>query len=176
VNSSLPQPDETPSRRQLARQFGGLLVAIALFALLLAPLASGEEGRAALAAAALVSLATAAAGLSIASLPALSGYVVVAPLVSAAARMFPLLAFCLVAHETGGRLAAGGVVYYVLAFYMLILALETWWAVGSVSTRVPPRVSTRVSPRVSPRVAHVSGGRSAGHRPHAAAWPQAGSR
>lgn len=48
-------------------------------------------------------------------------------------RMGLSLAACLAVHFSGGALSAGGYVYFVLIFYLLVLPLETAWDVARIS-------------------------------------------
>jgi hypothetical protein len=51
---------------------------------------------------------------------------------------FPLIA-CATAYFSGSRLADAGFVYFVLAFYLIVLPLETLFSVLRVQ---PPRTTT----------------------------------
>ena len=56
-------------------------------------------------------------------------------LVSMFLRMGIPLAFCLVIQIQEGPLAEAGIVYCVLVFYLVVLAVETWFAMRDVEYR-----------------------------------------
>jgi hypothetical protein len=104
-----------------------LLLALVSAWVLVAPLSfwlGGMLGIAAAAMAAAVCLAAAAAALAIGELSELSSGPMVGLLLAMAVRSgFPLL-FAVVVHLHGGVLKAAGLVYDVVLFYLLALAVE----------------------------------------------------
>ena len=122
-----------------------MLFALLLFAaLLLAPFAighTGSRGPLGLAVAAVVCLVSGIAAEAVSSLLARIGNPLGGTMAGMAIRMFPPLAICVALAATGqtGRQHLYFIVY-LLAFYLLMLAAETWMAVKRVAgTSTTPR-------------------------------------
>jgi hypothetical protein len=89
--------------------------------------------------AALVVFASSAIASGVGDLFCQGGQIIPGVLVAMLFRMaFPLVA-CATAYFSGSRLANAGFVYFVLAFYLIVLPLETWLSVLRIQ---PPRSTT----------------------------------
>jgi len=94
----------------------------------------GLLGLAAAGVAALVcALGSAAAAIAASRLSA-TGQNVSATLLAMMLRMALPLAFCMIIYLQGGPLADAGLVLYLLVFYMVALAADTWQALGRVKS------------------------------------------
>jgi hypothetical protein len=115
---------------------------VLLFALLIAPLAAGKSGSGSLAGLALAAATCLLTGWAAESLACwLHGRVMplAVMLLSMAIRMVPPLGICvaLAALGAGGR-AHLAFIAYLLTFYLVTLALETWLAVGRLAQTATP--------------------------------------
>jgi len=138
-------PDLPNAESLLSRttSYGAMQVA-ALFigALLLAPigcLVAGSLGAIAAVLAAAICAMGAVGGHAVALLVADSvegpQRAMVRPVVGMLLRMGVPLAFAIVVYLQGGPLAEAGLVYYLLAFYMIALAVEIWQSTVAVNER-----------------------------------------
>jgi hypothetical protein len=121
-----------------------LFALLLLAALLLAPFSfghSGSRGPLGLAVASLVCLFSGLAAEAVSALLTRAGNPLGGTMVGMAIRMFPPLAIC-VALATTGQSGRQHIyfIFYLLAFYMVMLAAETWIAVRrAASTSTTPR-------------------------------------
>jgi hypothetical protein len=110
---------------------GRLLVVALVIVVALAvigPIGAARFGNAAWPAvgvAALVVFFASALGTAVAELARLARQPALATVGATMLRMGVALLACAVVHFSGGALSAGGFVYFVLAFYLLVLPLET---------------------------------------------------
>jgi hypothetical protein len=63
-----------------------------------------------------------------------SGQMLAGNLIGMMVRMAVPLGFCLFIYAQRGALARSGGILYVLVFYLIVLATETWMAVGRVNS------------------------------------------
>lgn len=71
-------------------------------------------------------------------------------------RMGLALMACLIVHFSGGRLAAGGYIYFLLAFYLIVLPLETALEVTKASCKAANHAVASSGAAVSSNAAVLS--------------------
>ena len=108
-----------------AALLGTVVIAVFVIVTPVALCASGPVGLAAAAAAAILCLTGTVAALTAGRLLRGPSRVLAAFMTGMAARMGVPLAFGLAIHLQGGPLAKGGLLYYLLVFYPVTLAVET---------------------------------------------------
>jgi hypothetical protein len=115
----------------------GVVAALLLAAVAVGSALDGAVGIQAAALAAIVCLSGSLLGLLIVNLARRRGQMLAGVLMSMAPRMGLPLGFCLLMHLRGGALVEAGIVFYVLAFYIVTLAVETWLLVDQLGLSQP---------------------------------------
>ncbi len=119
--------------RGLPASVAMLSAVLAASYLLLAPFVyrlQGADGLSAAAVAAVVCLVSALAGLLVSQCFSGPDHALAGVLVGMGFRMTLPLTVCVVAQLQGGALAQAGFVFYIIAFYLVSLAIDTWLATG----------------------------------------------
>ncbi|HVU90002.1 MAG TPA: hypothetical protein VHD36_21905 [Pirellulales bacterium] len=125
-----------------ARHAGGVALWLTAICLLAAPLIwflQGSDGLVAAGIAALFCTLSAIGAQLIASLLAGPAYPVHATMLATMLRMAPPLFLCMLVGLRRGPLTEAGIVFYMIGFYLVTLAVDTWLSVS----RISPAVSSR---------------------------------
>ena len=124
------------------RHAGGVALWLTVFCLILAPLVwalQGNIGLVAMGTAAFFCGASAIGSQFIAVLLTGPAYPVHATMLAMMLRMAPPLLLCMLVGLRRGPLTDAGMVFYMIGFYLVTLAVDTWLSVG----RISPAVSSR---------------------------------
>jgi hypothetical protein len=124
------------------RHAGGVALWLTVVCLILAPLVwalQGNIGVVALVAAAFFCGASAIGAQLIAVLLVGSANPVHAVMIAMLLRMVPPLALCAVVGLRRGPLTDAGIVFYMIGFYLVTLAVDTWLSVRRISPAMSPR-------------------------------------
>lgn len=124
------------------RHAGGVALWLTAICLVLAPLVwalQGSAGIVALVTAALFCGASASGAQLIAVLLVGSAYPIHAVMIAMLLRMVPPLALCAAVGLRRGPLTDAGIVFYMIGFYLITLAVDTWLSVRRISPAMSPR-------------------------------------
>ena len=119
--------------RGLPASVAMLSAVLAVSYLVLAPFAyrlQGGSGLSAAAVAAVVCLVSAIGGMLLSQCLGGPNHAIAGVLSGMMLRMGLPLAVCMIVYLQSGALAEAGFVFYVLAFYLVTLAIDTWMATG----------------------------------------------
>ena len=124
------------------RHAGGVALWLTAFCLILAPFVwalQGNIGLVAMGAAAFFCGASAIGAQLIAVLLVGPAHPIHAVMIAMLLRMVPPLALCAAVGLRRGPLTDAGMVFYMIGFYLVTLAVDTWLSVSRISPAVSPR-------------------------------------